>query len=392
MRKFTILLTGMLLAGFLFLAAPIARADGSAYHIVAPGETLWSISVRYGVTLDTLVRANGLVSSNWIYAGQLLVIPRNAQGNQYHTVRPGETVWSISNEYGVSAWALVQQNRILSNLIYVGQTLVIPQDCCSYFEEPVPSRRGTVPALVPKPTSVRARVTPTATPRRLLAAKPYTSGTTGFDVSYPQCDKALPTAPHSFIIVGINGGRAFIYNTCFDSLYDWAARTSTQSPSIYMNINYVVGSTADNGLDGPAGHCLAQDETCKAYNYGHNAGKDAYERAGSRTAKVWWIDLELSNTWSTSDAMNAQVIQGAIDFFQNRGVMVGIYSSRDHWNQIVGNFEPKHSNQALLPLWIFLADNRAEAPLFCSSAYAFGGGTPWLVQYPSDGFDGVYVC
>jgi LysM repeat protein len=126
MRKFTILLTGMLLAGFLFLAAPIARADGPAYHVVAPGETLWSISVRYGVTLDALVRANGLVSSNWIYAGQLLVIPRNVRGNQYHTVRLGETVWSISNEHGVSAWALVQQNRIVSNLIYVGQTLVIP--------------------------------------------------------------------------------------------------------------------------------------------------------------------------------------------------------------------------------------------------------------------------
>ena len=126
MRKFTILLTGMLLAGFLFLAAPIARADAPAYHVVAPGETLWSISVRYGVTLDALVRANGLVSSNWIYAGQLLVIPRNVRGNQYHTVRLGETVWSISNEHGVSAWALVQQNRIVSNLIYVGQTLVIP--------------------------------------------------------------------------------------------------------------------------------------------------------------------------------------------------------------------------------------------------------------------------
>ena len=164
------------------------------------------------------------------------------------------------------------------------------------------------------------------------------------------------------------------------------------TPSIYMNLNYVVGSTADNGLNGPAGHCLAKDETCQAYNYGYNAAHDAFDDAGSRTGRMWWIDLELENTWSTSDAMNAQVIQGAIDFFQNQEVLVGVYSSPDHWDQIVGSFRPRHINQGMLPLWIFLADDRAEAPSFCSSSNAFAGGTPWLVQYPSNGFDGVYVC
>ncbi|WP_410513471.1 LysM domain-containing protein [Paenibacillus sp. BR2-3] len=44
-------------------------------HIVQPGDTLWSIATRYGVTVDAILRANNLTSSNYIYLGQSLIIP-----------------------------------------------------------------------------------------------------------------------------------------------------------------------------------------------------------------------------------------------------------------------------------------------------------------------------
>lgn len=44
-------------------------------HIVQPGDTLWSIAFRYGVTVDAIMRANNLINPNFIYLGQALVIP-----------------------------------------------------------------------------------------------------------------------------------------------------------------------------------------------------------------------------------------------------------------------------------------------------------------------------
>ena len=55
--------------------SPLAPV-GTFYHRVERGQTLWSISQRYGVDLDTLVRLNQLPSSSQINAGQLIVIPR----------------------------------------------------------------------------------------------------------------------------------------------------------------------------------------------------------------------------------------------------------------------------------------------------------------------------
>lgn len=44
-------------------------------HIVQPGDTLWSIAARYGVTVEALMRANNLTNPNYIFLGQTLVIP-----------------------------------------------------------------------------------------------------------------------------------------------------------------------------------------------------------------------------------------------------------------------------------------------------------------------------
>ncbi|MDQ0194221.1 LysM peptidoglycan-binding domain-containing protein [Paenibacillus wynnii] len=44
-------------------------------HIVQPGDTMWSIAARYGVTVDSILRANNLTNPNYIYLGQNLIIP-----------------------------------------------------------------------------------------------------------------------------------------------------------------------------------------------------------------------------------------------------------------------------------------------------------------------------
>jgi len=49
---------------------------GDNTYVVQPGDTLYSIAVRFGVSLDALIRANDIQDPNDLQAGQVLVIPR----------------------------------------------------------------------------------------------------------------------------------------------------------------------------------------------------------------------------------------------------------------------------------------------------------------------------
>jgi LysM repeat protein len=360
---------------------PSAIAESPAYHVVQPGEGLWTIAIRYGLTIEALVQANKIVNPNWIYAGQVLLLPKSTQsgnGNfDYHTVAPGESLWSIATQYGVSAWSIVYKNGIANpDMIYAGQTLAIPSSSAG-----ASSGKNPPPTAVPNPIPAKS------------AAKPFAAASFGYDISSPQCRNAFPSAAHAFSVIGINNGRTFRANNCFATEYDWAAKTSALTPSIYMNLSYPLGATAVNAIDGPAGRCGAADESCRAYNYGYNASRYSFNLAGRRNALVWWLDIELSNSWSRKAAMNTRVIQGAIDFFQNQGITVGAYSSVTQWSKIAGaGFVPKLTRQPSIANWVFGAKNLGEAPSFCSAEHAFGGGTVWLVQYPSGRFDGNYVC
>jgi hypothetical protein len=58
---------------------------------------------------------------------------------------------------------------------------------------------------------------------RTFAAGIYQGGTTGNDISYPQCSTSSYPSTAAFGIVGVTGGRAFTHNSCFSSEYAWAA-------------------------------------------------------------------------------------------------------------------------------------------------------------------------
>jgi putative chitinase len=101
-------------------------------HVVVRGDTLYAISRRYGVSVQDLVKANGIVNPSLIYVGQRITIPGRGpapapSGDTVHVVQRGETLTRISLKYGVSIWSIVNANGIRNpNLIYVGQRLKIP--------------------------------------------------------------------------------------------------------------------------------------------------------------------------------------------------------------------------------------------------------------------------
>lgn len=96
--------------------------------IVKAGDTLSQIAQDYGTTVSELVRLNNISNPNLIYVGQRLIVSGSSQsGNRiYYTVVAGNTLSQIASRYNVSIRSLVLNNNIANpNLIYVGQRLLI---------------------------------------------------------------------------------------------------------------------------------------------------------------------------------------------------------------------------------------------------------------------------
>lgn len=104
------------------------------YHIVKRGETLKQIASQYsGVTVDDLVRANGIVDGV-IYAGSALYlsgpgyVASGTAGEISYRVQAGDRLGDIAHAHGVSVNSIVSGNGIDNpNLIRAGQVLAIPQ-------------------------------------------------------------------------------------------------------------------------------------------------------------------------------------------------------------------------------------------------------------------------
>ncbi len=94
-------------------------------HIVRQGETLFSISREYDVTVGELREWNNLQSDD-LRPGQVLILrPLNREGSITHRVQPGESLFAISREYGVTIAEIQQWNNLSGTSLEAGRELVI---------------------------------------------------------------------------------------------------------------------------------------------------------------------------------------------------------------------------------------------------------------------------
>ncbi|MDQ5862958.1 MAG: hypothetical protein M3536_11925, partial [Actinomycetota bacterium] len=237
-----------------------------------------------------------------------------------------------------------------------------------------------------------------------------TQQTLGNDVSWPQCNKALPKNP-AFGIVGVNNGLANTTNPCLAGQLKWAEaipveKNSTGQPTVALYVN-----TANPGLAGswwptsneypagtvvhnPYGRCKAPQATAAcSYMYGYaKAYDDAYIRGISNPGTyLWWLDVETGNSWTDDQEANRAVLEGMTDFFNSIQADVGIYSTGFQWGQIVG---PVSSSSSLysLPSWLAGARTATGAKANCSNAPLTAGGKVTLTQFVSKGFDYDHSC
>ncbi|MGG7661184.1 LysM peptidoglycan-binding domain-containing protein [Dyadobacter sp. BHUBP1] len=115
----------------------LAATPGSEFHTVQSGQTYYSISKAYGISIKELLDLNNLNDSDRLKSGQKLRVKRGEggeseavsqpSGSQTHTVAPGETLFRIAQTYHTSVDDIKKLNNMSGNSVMVGQKLKIPQ-------------------------------------------------------------------------------------------------------------------------------------------------------------------------------------------------------------------------------------------------------------------------
>ena len=103
-------------------------------YVVKRGDTLYGISNQFGVSVVELASING-VDANTLKIGDTLIIPLKTGENPdnlfYYTVKNGDTLYSIARVYNTSVNEIKKLNYLTSDNLVVGQVLRIPE---VYFE------------------------------------------------------------------------------------------------------------------------------------------------------------------------------------------------------------------------------------------------------------------
>ena len=109
-------------------------------HTVRQGETLRSIALQYGLTTRTLMEVNPEVDPERLQIGQKLLVP--AVDSVVHVVKRGEMLRTIARDYGIDTTALIRANPDVNpERLIVGQRLTIPlSDAAIEAPSPAESR------------------------------------------------------------------------------------------------------------------------------------------------------------------------------------------------------------------------------------------------------------
>ncbi|MEN8660926.1 MAG: LysM peptidoglycan-binding domain-containing protein [Lentimonas sp.] len=154
-------------------AGPSVDISGPSFetYTVKKGDSLWAISKRQNVSLSELYVANGLNKNSVLSIGQQIQIPAEGSsatvstltadayqptsfntGSESYTVKRGDTLSKIASQYGTTVGAIKASNGKTSDMIRVGEKLVIPvlgsssSDPRSSFVAPVLTTSATTVA------------------------------------------------------------------------------------------------------------------------------------------------------------------------------------------------------------------------------------------------------
>jgi hypothetical protein len=210
-------------------------------------------------------------------------------------------------------------------------------------------------------------------------ASPYQHRALGYDLSYPNCVHARPTTK-AFAIVGVNGGKAFTFNSCLGRESGWYPGTPS---AFYLNTGYELGFRRLIVAACRRSGSVRRGSIAEAYAIGCSEAASSVQhvtRVGLASPAVWWLDVETANSWSPNHTINTAVVRGIIDFLSRLtpSPTIGIYSRPRWWREITAGWRTE------TPEWV------PSSTTFCPPPFSVG--PVWLHQTGGAGIDLDKAC
>ena len=111
-------------------------------YTVQPGDTLYGISNQFGVSVIDLANINNVNAQN-LKVGQILKIPTNQSSNPnnmfMYTVVKGDSLYKIASKYNTTIDEIIKINNLKNTNLQIGQILRIPENYTNYDEVDIPN-------------------------------------------------------------------------------------------------------------------------------------------------------------------------------------------------------------------------------------------------------------
>jgi LysM repeat protein len=211
-------------------------------HKVSPQETLFAISRRYQVPVGEIQNSNEVLKQG-LKIGQTIRIPYVEKtsldaGSTLHKVAPGETLFSISKKYGITVDSLKQWNKLLGNDLSVGQALVV-KETTSQPAVTAPSQAIASTSTAATPTKPEKVVNQPKSEPKPVEKKPEPAETKRVQPETPSAPKstpgttvsATPIVPGEWISHTVKSGETLFslsnqYDSSVEDLIKWNGLTS----------------------------------------------------------------------------------------------------------------------------------------------------------------------
>lgn len=105
-------------------ASNVEKEGNTISYTVQKGDSLYSIARKYNTTIDRIKDLNNL-TTNLLSIGQVLLIPTDTNLETTYTVQKGDSLYSIAKKYNTTVNRLKQLNNLTSNLLSIGQILIV---------------------------------------------------------------------------------------------------------------------------------------------------------------------------------------------------------------------------------------------------------------------------
>ena len=222
------------------------------------------------------------------------------------------------------------------------------------------------------------------TPAQTFALFTYPSGSTGTDVSWPNCNSRQYVLKQSaFGIVGVNDGLDFKGNPCLIQETSWF-----HNYSLYLSTGYP-GDSYGIKFEFAPNYCHRNNSQCLAFNYGYTAADYSLKYASLRNvhATYWWLDVETDNSWTDNPAANVASLR------EDGECPRTLFVSTDYrflcLSIAAGQLNRNWQNR--LPAWVDSAATKKINAITDCKEQSFNGGPITLTQFTPI-LDLDYVC